>query len=239
MIKLFDYYISGHDTDFFRYVSPTSYLKIAESASFAVIEGAGLEVQRMIDEMESTWMTASAHLEICEDIYSVGNIQVYGGPLKINGVLLTVEVRMFRDRKLIARCDVNTMAVNYRTRKVIRPTEILDHFHLPYEQGAGAMARIILPEDMKLADVISVRYSDCDHNQHLRAVDYTDFVCDVAGYWSGRKRKKARHLYIEYLGECKVGTSLYLYRGEDTGGIYVRGAHADGRNAFKAYLITE
>ena len=53
MRKVLDYNITGHDTDYYRCISPTSYLKIAETACFIASETDGMLMQRMIDEMRT------------------------------------------------------------------------------------------------------------------------------------------------------------------------------------------
>ena len=64
MRKVLDYNITGHDTDYYRCISPTSYLKIAETACFIASESEGMLMQRMNHEMHATCMTASIQLEI-------------------------------------------------------------------------------------------------------------------------------------------------------------------------------
>jgi len=240
MEKLYDTFITGDETDYFRYVSFSSYQKFAEAASFAASKESGLVMQRMIDELDATWMTASLHLEICEDIFKTGPAEVFAGPMLVDRVLLTRQIELRRDGRPIARCDVNTMAVNYKTRKVIRPEILLEHFGVLIVPVEASQPRLVMPEDMDLRETIQIRYSDCDLNQHLRACRYTDFVCDVADYWSGKTRKKGRHLYIEYLGECKARQQLALYKKDDgNGGTYVKGIRDDGKESFRAYLVVE
>ena len=216
MEKLYDIFITGDETDYFHYVSPTSYQKIAEAANYHNVKRMGLEMHRMMAELNATWMTASMHLEICEDIYEAGPAEVYVEPMMVNRVLLTQCLEIRRDG---------------------RPIE---HFGIPVIQGTGSMERLTMPEDMERIEAICVRYSDCDLNQHLRAYRYTDYVCDAAEYWSGAERKKGRHLYIEYMGECQAKQILELYKkDEGTGGTYVKGVRDDGRESFKAYFVVE
>ena len=240
MEKLYDIFIKVDETDYFHYVSPTSYQKIAEAANYHNVKRMGLEMHRMMAELNATWMTASMHLEICEDIYEAGPAEVYVEPMMVNRVLLTQCLEIRRDGRPIARCEINTLCVDVRTRKVIRPETVLEHFGIPVIQGAGSMERLTMPEDMERIEAICVRYSDCDLNQHLRAYRYTDYVCDAAEYWSGAERKKGRHLYIEYMGECQAKQILELYKkDEGTGGTYVKGVRDDGRESFKAYFVVE
>lgn len=239
MEKIFDYYISGHDTDFYRFVAPSSYLKIAETASYAAGERFGFAMDRMISELNATWMTASVDLEILEDINTVGTIQVYAQPFTTNGVLFHETIEIRREEHPIARCAIHTMAVNFLTRKVIRPELVMEHFGKQCSPGQGIPPRLVMPDSMELADTFTVRYSNCDHNQHLRAFTYTDLVCDVADYWSGPERKKGRHLIMEYLGEVRVGETLQLYRADRDDGIFVQGVRPDGKESFKAFLTTE
>lgn len=240
MEKLYDIYITGDDTDYFHYVSPASYQKIAESANYHNTKRQGLEMHRMIEELGATWMTASMHLEICEDISIAGPAEVYVAPMEINRMLLTQRLEVHRDARPIARCEINTLCVDMKTRKVMRPETVLEHFDIPMVRGNGSMPRLAMPEDMEHLETICVRYSDCDLNQHLRAYRYTDYVCDAAEYWSGAERKKGRHLYIEYMGECRAKQLLELYKKEEgTGGTYVKGVRDDGRESFKAYFVVE
>lgn len=240
MEKLYDIYITGDDTDFFHYVSPTSYQKIAESANYHAAKRTGLEMHRMIAELGVTWMTASMHLEICADVDTPGPAEVYVAPVVVNNVLLTQQLEVRRDGLVLARCEINTMSVNIETRKVVRPETVLERYGIPVIRGTGSMARLVMPEAMELRETIRVRYSDCDMNQHLRAYKYTDFVCDAAEYWSGAERKKGRHLYIEYSGECRARQELHIYTGQDgPNGTYVKGVREDGRDSFKAYFVAE
>ena len=239
MELIFNNYISGHDMDYYRHVSPSAYLKIGESAGFAAAERAGFSMQRMIDELDATWMTASVVLDILEDINTVGMAQVYADPVTVDGVLFHECICIHRDGRPIARCVMHTMAVNFTTRKVIRPEELLAHFGMPLVPGPGIPPRLVMPEDMALKDRFTVRYSNCDHNRHLRASAYADLVCDAADYWSGETRKKARHLTLEYLGECRVGETLDLYRRDTDAGILIRGVRGDGKDSFRANFVME
>lgn len=240
MEKLYDIMITGDDTDYFHYVSPSSYQKIAEAANYHATKRVGLEMHRMINELSATWMTASMHLEICEDVFDAGPAEVYVAPFSLNRMLLTQDLEVRRDGVVLARCEINTMFVNFKTRKVLKPDAILEHYGVPLRWGTGSMARLVMPEDMELRETICVRYSDCDLNQHLRAYRYTDYVCDAADYWSGGERKKGRHLYIEYSGECRAMQGLKIYTKTDSaGGTFVKGVREDGRDSFKAYFVAE
>lgn len=240
MEKLYDIVITGDDTDYFHYVSPASYQKIAESANYHAARRAGLEMHRMMRELNATWMTASMHLEICEDVYDSGPAEVYVAPIEVNRVLLTQRLEVRRDGVVLARCEINTLSVNVQTRKVIQPETVLERYGVPVTRGTGSMARLVMPEDMELRESICVRYSDCDLNQHLRAYRYTDYVCDAADYWSGAERKKGRQLSIEYSGECRAMQTLHIYRKSDgAGGTFIKGVRDDGRDSFKAYFVVE
>lgn len=239
MEKLFTYNVTGHDTDYYRCISPTSYLKIAETACFEAAERSGMLMQQMIDELDATWMTASFQLQIFKDIFYVGPVDIYVEPYAENGVLFTQKVHMVRDGEKIAECAVNTMAVNFHTRKVMPPAGIAKHFGVPYTVGSGAPARLKLPEDMEFVEDYTVRYSDCDHNRHLRGAEYVNFICDAAEYWGGMPRKKGRALTVEFLGECVAGDTLTLLRKETPEGIYVQGLRNEEKTSFKALFYME
>lgn len=239
MEKIFTYQVTGHDTDFYRCIAPTSYVKIAEMACFEVAERSGMPMQRMIDELRATWMTASFQLEIYKDIFYIGPVDVYVEPYVQNGVLFTETVHIFRDGEKIAKCAMNTMAVDFQTRKVLSPASIAQHFNVPYTVGNGAPARLQMPEDMEFAEDYVIRYSDCDHNQHLRALEYINLVCDTAEYWGTLPRKKGRGLKVEYIGECKAGDTLTLMRKVTPEGVYVMGVRNGEKVSFKAQFIME
>lgn len=240
MEKLYDIFLTGDEMDYFCVMSPCSYQKIAEAAVYEANLRRGLEMHRMMQELSATWMTASMHLEICKDVSAAGPAEVYTGPVEVNNVLLTQHLEVRRDGAAVARCEINTMSVNFETRKVIRPEVILAHYGVPVIRGTGSMARLVMPEDMALRETIRVRYSDCDLNQHLRAYKYTDYVCDAAEYWSGPEPKQCRHLYIEYSGECRAMQPLRIYTKPDGAkGTFVKGVRDDGRDSFKAYFTVE
>lgn len=240
MMKLLEYEVTPYDTDYFRCVSPANYLKMMESAGFIALETYGLEMQQMIEQLQATWMMASAELEVFGQIHEIGPVQLYGEPPEISGPLLTVTVRLLRNRELIAQCRLHNMAVNFKTRKVIPPGEVCRHFGVNCENSGGKSPRLVLPETMEPTDEIHVRYSDCDHNRHLRAIKYTDYVCDAAEFWQGRVPNRAKRLQMEYMRECRAGETLTLYSNRETPGTtYVVGKRQDGSDAFRACLEME
>ena len=240
MKKALEYNITGHDTDYYRCISPTSYLKIAETACFTAAEEAGMLMQTMIDRLQATWMTASFQLEIFKDIFYVGPVEVFVDPFVQNGMVFTRTGHIMRQGTEIARFHMNTMAVNYMTRRVMSPSAVADYFGVPYVVADGAPPRLGMPMDMELYEQYTVRYSDCDHNQHLRACEYVNLICDAAEYWSGPiRKKKGRALNVEFLGECKAGETVALYRKFTPEAVYVSGVREDGRTSFRAYFVME
>lgn len=240
MRKVLDYNITGHDTDYYRCISPTSYLKIAETACFIASETEGMLMQRMIDEMQATWMTASFQLEIFKDIFYVGPVEVFVDPFVKNGVVFTRTGHILRKGVEIARFHMNTMAVNFNTRKVMPPELVADYFGVPYIVASGAPSRLGMPMDMEKYEEYAVRYSDCDHNQHLRAYEYVNLICDAAEYWTGPVReKKGRALNVEFIGECRAGETLTISRKFTPEAVYVSGTRPDGKASFRAYFVME
>ena len=117
---------------------------------------------------------------------------------------------------------------------------LAEHFNVPYVVAQGAPARLGMPNDMEEYEKYTVRYSDCDHNQHLRACEYVNFICDAAEYWTGPVReKKGRALNVEFLGECKAGETLTICRKFTPEAVYVSGSRPDGKVSFKAYFVME
>ena len=193
-----------------------------------------------MDELQATWMTASFQLVIYKDIFYVGPVEVYVDPFIQNGMVFTRVGHILRDGVEIARFHMNTMAVNYMTRKVMSPNIVADYFGVPYVVADGAPARLGMPTDMEWLEDYAIRYSDCDHNQHLRACEYVNLICDAAEYWTGPVReKKGRALHVEFLGECKAGETLRLYRKFTPEAVYVSGVRPDGKTSFKAYFVME
>ena len=147
---------------------------------------------------------------------------------------------ILRNGEEIARFHMNTMAVNFMTRKVMSPAQVADYFGVSYTVAKGAPARLALPIDMEFYEDYRIRYSDCDHNQHLRACEYVNLLCDAAEYWTGPVReKKGRALSVEFLGECKTGDTLTIRRKFTPEAVYVDGTRPDGKSSFKAYFVME
>ncbi len=240
MNKVLEYNITGHDTDYYRCISPTSYLKIAETACFVASETEGMLMQQMIDELDATWMTASFQLEIFKDIFYVGPVEVFTDPFIKNGPVFTRTGHIYRQGTEIARFYMNTMAVNYKTRKIMPPERVAEHFGVPYVVGTGGPARLAMPNDMEHYEDYRIRYSDCDHNQHFRACEYVNLVCDAAEYWTGPVReKKGRALHVEFLAECRAGETLTVERKFTPEAVYVAGKRPDGKVSYKAYFVME
>lgn len=112
-------------------------------------------------------------------------------------------------------------------RKLMRPSAIpptdVDESLLP---PARSPERIRLPEQMNLAEVRRVRYSDTDMNEHLNNAKYADWICDL---FPTQKLLEQRlsELDITYSAEAAVDQEIELKTAEVEGRFYVSGETQD------------
>ena len=118
-------------------------------------------------------------------------------------------------------------------RKLMRPSAIP-----PFEADetlpvpARLPMRIRLPEQMDLAEVRRVRYSDVDMNVHLNNAKYADWICDLFP----KQRLMAQRLSeldITYSAEAAMDQEIELKTAELEGRFYVSG-ETGGKAVFSA-----
>lgn len=79
-----------------------------------------------------------------------------------------------------------------------------------YEDELSLPNRVNIPEDLQLVEERKVRYSDIDLNGHLNNTKYMDYILDVHDS-SFYKKKRIKHVTINYLHEVKDGTIVKMY----------------------------
>ena len=123
---------------------------------------------------------------------------------------------------------------NIRDRKLMRPSAI----PVPYSAdetlpiSARMPMRIRLPQEMNVAEVRRVRYSDTDMNVHMNNAKYADWICDLFPTDRLLKQRLAE-LDITYSAEAAMDQMIELKTAEVEGRFYVSG-ETDGKAVFSA-----
>ena len=187
---------------------------------------------RLIEERHAVWMVDKFALRQTGAVSWGQNFDVDIKPRRERGVRVYYTAELLADGKSVGEAEIAFFAVEYSERRILRMSEIGDMWLAPAET-AKPMPKAMWRGEMSLAAAEHVRPSDCDTNRHLTSPKYLDLVCDVTGYWD-EAPKLCEYMQIDYVSESRPGSELRLYTGADSGSVYVRGEHSDGRTAFDA-----
>jgi acyl-CoA thioesterase FadM len=106
----------------------------------------------------------------------------------------------------------------------------------PQESPAGSktiqLSRLTFPANMELYDTRQLYYSDTDINGHVNNARYVDLACDAAELHKRPQGVFLQEIQMSYIGECRAGEKLGLYRGKEDGFLYIHGVGPDQTDRF-------
>lgn len=243
MKKITEYQVRSFEMDYYQYLPPAALLRVSGSAAFMALSEYGYEFPLLKSQLGATWMLGMLELKLFEDIRAEKTpvpLTFYTSPLHRSPAAFMVRVAVYHGEQLIGYVDVCSMAVSIEERRTLRTDDVCAILGMNrYQIQISAPARILLPEEMEFVQTHTVQYYDCDRNKHMNAYRYTDLACQVAGYWSAGVHRRLSDLRMEYVGECRPGERIHLYRKETEDGIYVKGVKEDGRLSFKSLVQME
>ncbi len=121
-----------------------------------------------------------------------------------------------------------------------KPMFMEDIPDLPTENPPDAkdltLSRLVFPQNMTLHDSRRLYYSDIDLNGHMNNTRYVDLAADAAELDLRPRGVFMQELQISYVGECRSGDLLRIYRGKENGGLYIHGVGDDGTPRFDCLI---
>lgn len=243
MKKIMEYQVRSFEMDYYQYLPPSALLRVSGSAAFMALNEYGYEISLLKSRLGATWMLGMLELKLFEDIRAERTpvlLTFYTSPLYRSPATFMVRVAVYRGEQLVGNADICSMAVSIGERRTLRTDDVcavlgMNHYQIQIPPPA----RILLPEEMEFVQTHTVQYYDCDRNKHMNAYRYTDLVCQVAGYWSADVHRQLSGLRMEYVGECRPGEQIHLYRKETEDGVCVKGVKEDGKLSFKSLIQME
>jgi len=202
----------------------------------AVLLGVGRE--RMVQEYHAVWMMARLHLTLDRPIGASDELTIHTyhrGVTKSAAVFRDFDFLVGDER--IGEATISWVVADIRDRKILKPGSvqaIVDSAR-PAVVKDCIPEKIKAPQEMALGMVRPVTYSDTDVNGHMNNTKYADLACDVIRYdlCAGQFFTEVQ---INYLHECFPGDEILVFRAEDEGVHYVRGADAEGKARFEVSM---
>ena len=137
----------------------------------------------------------------------------------------------------IGECTTAWALVSQETGKSMDLDRIEEFPREDPENATGIiLSRIAFPVPLELYDNRQLYYSDTDVNNHVNNARYVDLACDAAELHLRPQGVFLQEVVISYIGECKAGEIIKLYRGKGNGCLYIHGVGPDGSDRFDCKL---
>ena len=134
--------------------------------------------------------------------------------------------------------------IDLEKRSILRPSAIDEIGTLPPSEDdlfdLVDVRRIIDQNSLSRTNVLQVRYSHLDMNNHLNNTFYSDFVFDCISP-ECHTTDKGLYLQINYKAEARLGDELYIYSVRNDDGSFDFSADniSNEKNCFTAYVSFE
>ncbi len=231
-MREYEHQLQPMDADYFCCASPGALARIIIGDTVLQIERDGVERSRLLAEKRGAWMVDKFRLEQFVSLGYAARFTVRLSPRREKGVRIYYTAEVRSDGACAARAEISFFAVEFFQRRVLRLGELEEMWTTPAEQGKP-MSKAAWRGEMTPCGAETVRFSDCDSNQHLSSPKYLDLICDATGYWTG-EQKICALMQVDFVSECRPGETLQFSTAEADGVTYIRGAHSTGERAFDA-----
>lgn len=225
------YTVASFDVDISRQLRLSTQLKLQQEVGELHLRENGFPYAYLYDELGVVFvLTRASSVRYRAPIFGE-KVQITTWSRGLKGAQYTRCYRFCDQAGEILIDSVTTFAlIDAKTHALIRPSTIsaFQRFvHLPQrENTCPRPGKIILPEEMELADIRKLYDSDMDYNGHLNNTIYADFISD---YMPGGMRDKIlTGFQIHFAGEARMGQSLEIAVAGMENKAYFTGRHTDG-----------
>lgn len=217
--------ISSTDTDAAYECRPSALFIYLQRAITAHSQLAGTSRDDMLEKYNCYWMVLRIWVRLNRPI-------IWGETLTVQvTVRKPVGTRVYRDcdlyvgKEYVGEATSMWVLANRKTKRLISLENLPE---LPSKNIDTAksitLSRIRFPEKMELHDRRKLYYSDTDINGHINNTRYVDLACDAAELDKRPHGVFMQEILISYVNECFAGESLDIFRGKDSGQLYIHGS---------------
>lgn len=129
-------------------------------------------------------------------------------PRRIQGLKAYRDYQIFLEDRLIGECVGTFMVLDGTTRRPVQPQ--LDGVHFTEGRELDLIPeKITIPEDVTLENVIKVRNSDLDMNNHVNNTKYSQWILDTISI-DYHRRYLVKDFEINFISEARLGDEIEI-----------------------------
>ncbi len=180
-------------------------------------------------------------VKILEDIKQYDELLIVSHPRKVRGVSFPRDFIVYRGSEKVAIANSIWVLFDLNKRTILRPSVINDIGDLPPSEDdlieIDDIRRVVSADSLSRTDVLKVRYSHLDMNNHLNNTFYSDFIFNTIPPKSHRS-DKGLYLQINYKSEAILGDIIDIYSclSADKNEYDISASKNDGKLCFTAYV---
>ncbi len=193
----------------------SSLLKILQKAAGDDANSTALNYDSLA-ALNMAFVLTKMTVKILKDIKLYDELIIISHPRKTRGASFPRDFIVKVDNTVVAVARSMWVLLDLEKRTILRPSAVGslgslaisddDEFDLPDER------RVFDSNSLLRTDVLSVKYSSLDMNNHLNNTFYADFVFDcIAINNSGSVSDKGLYLQINYKNEARLGDEIEIY----------------------------
>ncbi len=207
-------------------------LNMYQDVAVRNVDDLGLGMDRLLNEYGYMWVVTRMYLEFYKCPKYLEEIYVSTYPSSLRGgfaFMRQAEIADLNDNPYIKISSTWVLMDHATHRMVVRPK--VPDFHEEHPNALKEPDKVN-KEEASLVYSRTIRYCDCDLNNHLNNVRYVDMILDLfdAEFF---KKKMIATLLLNYEKEVRCGEKIDVFANVDK--TYVEGV-VNGNSVFKAKL---
>ena len=239
MIYTEEYRINSHDCDFNGIVKPSAVLRyMHETANLQMLTYGPSNDQLRAEN--KAFILSKINLSFYRSLRAFDVIRVETWACESHGVSFYRCSRVLKGDELVAEMVAVFALIDTEEKKLCKVSDVEFGFDTePTMLELDLPARFRIPSDVELGlrGEYTVNYSEADVNMHMNNTNYLDVFCN---YLPDNKHNRVITAVISYQAEAPIGSTIKLYRGEDTEGtFYFRTVREDGKVNSESLIMTD
>lgn len=196
-------------------IKVSSLLKMLQKAAGDDANSTALNYDSMA-ALNMAFVLTKMTVKILQDIKLYDELVIISHPRKTRGASFPRDFIVKVDNTVVAVARSMWVLLDLEKRTILRPSAVDslgslaisddDEFDLP------DVRRVIDINSLSRTDVLSVKYSHLDMNNHLNNTFYADFIFDcVSRNNAGSASDKGLYLQINYKNEARLGDDIEIF----------------------------
>lgn len=180
-------------------------------------------------------------VKILSDIKVYDELSIISHPRKTRGASFPRDFVVKCGDKTVAAARSMWVLLDLEKRTILRPSAIESIGSLPTNDAddiyeIADVRRNLDTSHLPRTDVLKVKYSQLDMNNHLNNTFYSDFVFNLID--SNRDSDAGMYMQINYKAEARLGDELSIHyaSGDNNSYDFVADNVTSGKNCFSAYV---